>query len=232
MPAVRLSHVVHTDLVQLSLQRPLLFGRQLFLRLPFLHLDIDVAHPLRQPEMVSHIVQIHLIEFPRKQGDDVARQIRFLLAKALLLLLLCRLVQACRLFQNRSQLLPPDRLEYVVHAVIPQRLLRIREIAVTAQDNKIRVRNILRPDLLQQLQSCHNRHLNVCKDQFHLVFLQIIQGLFSICRRSCNLIPRLLPINQNGQPLNNKRFIINQQYSEHFNSPFPHHTCRRAESSP
>lgn len=71
------------------------------------------------------------------------------------------------------------------------------------------------PQLFQQLQAAHARHLNVGDEQIHVLQAQIVQGLLAVEAVLHNPVAAALPVQQGGQGGTHQGVVIHDQGSYH-----------------
>lgn len=152
--------------------------------------------------------QVQLIEFSADQGDQISGKISFFLKGDLFPALQGLGAVGLDLVKHAQKLCLSDRLENIIHAAVLDGLSGIFEITVAAEDDKIGVGNVFRPYFFQKLYARHGRHFDVGDNQIHLCFFQKCNGFQTVRRRSCKRKALFFPINQHGQALQYKRFVI------------------------
>ena len=97
----------------------------------------------------------------------------------------------------------------IMHAITDS-LLGIIEIIVSAYNNEIRLDDVLRDDMPDQLESIQHRHADIGDDHIRLKPFNQFQRIFPVIRLIYDLKAAGFPINQLQEPFARKHLVIHQ----------------------
>ncbi len=172
----------------------------------------DIPNPTSQPQLGFHKGYRFVIILLLKHCQQVLGQV----GAAVYLLpfpsLTAPVAAGPDLLKQLGQLVGHNRFEQIVHAVKSERLTSILKVAVPAENDEIRVGNLVPPQNFDQLQPIHYRHLDVRENQVNRMLFQEGKRLLPIGGGARNGEAQRVPVHQHRQSPGDKRLIIHQQY--------------------